>query len=482
MRGNNEDRVYANDTRGTYAVVDGMGGHEAGEQAAEIAVERIRARLERQSGTVEQRLREAIALANNAIYEAAEEHPEWAGMACVLTAAVIEDGHATVGHVGDSRLYRIRRGAIEKVTSDHSPVGEREDAGELSETEAMNHPRRNEVFRDVGSQVRTPDEENFIEIRRIPFEPDAALLLCSDGLSDAIPAARILEIVERNAGERERAAAELIRAATATGKDNVSVVLVEGEQFAARPATSSKPATKSILLPILALLFGLLAGGAAVWWWLNVYAPAKPVERPHQVLVAPPATLVAALADAKPGDTLLLASGKYTGDIALKEGVSIEGQRPGEAIVEGSISANKLGSARVQGVVVRGPIRIASSDVTLIENEMDGGIEMSGNSRGAVAGCKVRNSNGPAVRIADAAAPLIEENKIERGAAPGLEIRSTLRPVVRDNVFTGAGPAEPVWLTRADPAIIDTNFFPGFSGPTNAKHPKVKLIPAESRP
>ncbi len=111
------------------------------------------------------------------------------------------------------------------------PVGEREDAGELSEAEAMTHPRRNEVFRDVGSQVRTPDEEDFIEIRRVPFEPDAALLLCSDGLSDAIPSATILEIVERNAGQRERAASELIRTATQTGRDNVSVVLVEGEQF-----------------------------------------------------------------------------------------------------------------------------------------------------------------------------------------------------------------------------------------------------------
>ncbi len=100
VRGNNEDRVYANDARGTYAVVDGMGGHEAGEHAAEIAVEHIRARLERQAGTAEQRLREAIALANNAIYEAAEEHPEWSGMACVLTAAVVEDGHATVGTRG----------------------------------------------------------------------------------------------------------------------------------------------------------------------------------------------------------------------------------------------------------------------------------------------------------------------------------------------------------------------------------------------
>src|SRR5882724_1325133 len=123
VRGNNEDRVYCDDVRGFFVVVDGMGGHEAGEQAAEIAVERLKARLERQTGTVEQRLREAITLANNAIYEAARTTPAWHGMSCVLTVAAIEDGQVTIGHVGDSRLYQIKRGQIQKITRDHSPVG-----------------------------------------------------------------------------------------------------------------------------------------------------------------------------------------------------------------------------------------------------------------------------------------------------------------------------------------------------------------------
>ena len=92
VRHNNEDRVYVDDARGFYLVVDGMGGQEAGEQAAAIAVERIRARLERQTGTVEQRIREAIAIANNSIFDTAQNKPEWQGMACVLTVAVIEDG------------------------------------------------------------------------------------------------------------------------------------------------------------------------------------------------------------------------------------------------------------------------------------------------------------------------------------------------------------------------------------------------------
>ena len=92
--------------------------------------------------------------------------------------------------MGDSRLYLIRRGEIRKVTRDHSPVGEREDAGEIGEAEAMRHPRRNEVFRDVGSEEHAPDDANFIDIERLPFDAETALLLCSDGLSDQVPCGR----------------------------------------------------------------------------------------------------------------------------------------------------------------------------------------------------------------------------------------------------------------------------------------------------
>src|SRR5690554_5336026 len=89
-RGNNEDRYLCDPAAGIYAVVDGMGGQAAGEQAAEIAVKMLRARLERRTGSTADRIREAIAVANNEIYEAARANPEWEGMACVLTVAVME--------------------------------------------------------------------------------------------------------------------------------------------------------------------------------------------------------------------------------------------------------------------------------------------------------------------------------------------------------------------------------------------------------
>src|SRR5215472_15449989 len=205
VRNNNEDAFHLDPDRGIFLVVDGIGGQAAGEKAAEIAVKRIRARLERQTGTVEQRIREAVAMANNEILGAARSNPEWEGMACVLTLVVLENGSAVVGHVGDSRLYQIRGGEIRKITHDHSPVGEREDNQELTEAEAMKHPRRNEVYRDVGSEEHAPDDPDFIELRRIAFEPDSALLLCSDGLSDQVTSSVIRETVERNALRPETA-------------------------------------------------------------------------------------------------------------------------------------------------------------------------------------------------------------------------------------------------------------------------------------
>ena len=213
VRSNNEDRFYCDPGRGILLVVDGIGGHAAGEKAADIAVNMVRSRLERETGTASERIREAITVANNEIFRLARTNPDWHGMACVLTVAVVEDGSAVIGHVGDSRLYKIRSGRIQKVTHDHSPVGEREDSNDLSEADAMRHPRRNEVYRDVGTEEHTPDDPEFIELIRIPFEDDSALLLCSDGLSDQVTSNEILRAVTSHAGNPEAAIEELIEAA-----------------------------------------------------------------------------------------------------------------------------------------------------------------------------------------------------------------------------------------------------------------------------
>lgn len=239
QRANNEDRVYVDEARGIFMVVDGVGGHAGGERAAQMAVDLIPRHLDELSGPVETCVRSAIALANNEIYEAAQASEDLKGMACVLTLAIAHDDTVTVGHVGDSRLYLAWNGTVKKLTSDHSPVGEQEDQGELTELEAMEHPRRNEVFRDVGSREHKPDDPDFIEIRSFPFHPEAALLLCSDGLSDVLTSSEISSIVDRYSGDPEIVAQMLVDAANeAGGKDNVSVVFVAGPEFL---GSSSRP-------------------------------------------------------------------------------------------------------------------------------------------------------------------------------------------------------------------------------------------------
>ena len=230
----NEDRVLADEARGLFLVADGLGGHAAGEMAAEIARRTIEDRLSslESHNDIEAQIRRAITDANNRIYELAEQNSDWRGMACVLTLAVAQENRVTIAHVGDSRVYLAWNGNLRKLTADHSPVGELEDHGELTELEAMNHPRRNEVFRDVGSRPHAPDDSQFIEIKSVVFRPDAALLLCTDGLSDVLTSAQISAIVERYDGDPSHTARQLIDAANeAGGKDNITVVFVAGPEF-----------------------------------------------------------------------------------------------------------------------------------------------------------------------------------------------------------------------------------------------------------
>lgn len=232
MRSDNQDRSYIDEARGVFLVVDGLGGHAAGDMAADTALEVIRAELAAQDGDVRRRIRQAIATANNRIYELAALNDACRGMACVLTLAVLEDDKMIVGHVGDSRLYLMWNGAFRKLTSDHSPVGEREDRGQLTEFEAMQHPRRHEVFRDVGSRPRDPEDAEFVEMKEFLFKKDAAVLLCSDGLSDLLTSGEMRELIELYDGDPQKVARELVDAAnSAGGKDNITAVFVAGSEF-----------------------------------------------------------------------------------------------------------------------------------------------------------------------------------------------------------------------------------------------------------
>jgi serine/threonine protein phosphatase PrpC len=525
VRENNEDRTLCDPELGIYAVVDGVGGESGGEIAAQTAVEILRARLSRRTTDTPRLIREAIALANKQIWEKAQADPALAGMACVLTVAVVDDAQATIGHVGDSRLYLLRPGEIRKITRDHSPVGAREDVGEISEAEAMSHPRRNEIFRDVGSGPHEPDEEGFIDVTQIRFEPDSALLICSDGLSDLVTSQSILSLVESNAANPKAAVQGLIDAANqAGGKDNVSVVLVEGERFAAA-ARKSRPeiatAAVSRTAPrgagaaragagsrILGGLFGILASRPAVLLYgaiLGAFAFAafgqglglhlfESGPRPAAANVlrvgagdGGTATIAEALAQARPGTTVEVAPGTYREALQLRSGVALVSRVPRGAVIlppVGSgvpaVAAQGVEDARVAGFRIAGDaqaplqvgIRLADSAVEVEGVEITGaqtaGIDIAGADRSAVRHSFIHDNPGDGVLVEAGAAPRLLSNLISgNGRAPGalrpgVEVQSGAQAELIENRFLGNGGGGVLLASpqRGD-EVFAWNSFPG---------------------
>ena len=217
-------------------VIDGVGGYAGGDRAAAIARESIERYMATPNGDPLSMLREAVVFANNQINDQRQQDPRLGQMCCVLTAAVADVSTQTLYfvHVGDTRLYRYRQGELTKLTHDHSLVGVREDANELTEAEAMKHPRRNEILREVGSTAHRIDDPDFLESDETDFLPGDQLLVCSDGLTDMITQAQIKAVLNRSMSLDEQVD-ELIRVANSQGgNDNITVVL-------ARNTTQSGP-------------------------------------------------------------------------------------------------------------------------------------------------------------------------------------------------------------------------------------------------
>jgi hypothetical protein len=402
-------------------------------------------------------VREAITLANNEIVRAARANPERAGMACVLTVVALENGSAVVGHVGDSRLYKIRRGKIEKLTHDHSPVGEQEDGGRLSEAEAMRHPRRNEVFRDVGSEEHAPDDPDFIEILHIPFEPDSALLLCSDGLSDQVGSSEILSAVEGHAGEPQAAVRELIAAANrAGGKDNVTVLVVEGDQFqAAIPGEAQHRANWWNGRPAVFVYGAILALGAG-WFSRGLWRPLPEVVKPRVLVVGAGAafgTIQEALAAAANGDTIEVEGGEYRESVRLKNGVTLHSRIPHEAILRAApvgggpaVEAEDVVNARISGFrILAGPEMPLSAGIVLVNSQVEVddvevtgagvGIEIRGAQSPVLRGNSIQDCAGEGVLISGPSRPWLSHNSIQRNKKAGVAARGGARPALLDNVF-----------------------------------------------
>jgi PPM family protein phosphatase len=201
-----------------FAVADGMGGARAGEIASRLAAAAVR---EEGGGSAD--VVELIQEANRRVFERARDDASASGMGTTMTVALVEADHVTIGHVGDSRAYRLRDNALEQLTEDHSLVAELVRSGKLSPEEAESHPQRSVITRALGTEPDV-DADTFT----VEAHPGDVFLLCSDGLTTMVEDDHIVEVVNRHRGDLERAAKQLIADANRSGgEDNVTVVFFE---------------------------------------------------------------------------------------------------------------------------------------------------------------------------------------------------------------------------------------------------------------
>lgn len=253
MRDHNEDVVLVDDRTGLAILADGMGGYNAGEVAARMAVDVIAEgaaqsfAAQRAGETLDKvdpatglsraglMLRDQVLRANEAIFESALNDPECEGMGTTVVGVFMAGRRLVVAHVGDSRCYRLRNGTLTVLTRDHSLLQEQIDCGEWREEDARNFPRKNLVTRALGAEryVQVDLAEHFVE-------PDDLYLLSSDGLTDMLDATQLTRLLRENDGSLEQKVAKLIRVANDLGgRDNISVALI---------AVTADPAAKPAVL------------------------------------------------------------------------------------------------------------------------------------------------------------------------------------------------------------------------------------------
>jgi PPM family protein phosphatase len=240
-RKGNEDNLFVNAEQRLFVVADGMGGHAAGEVASKIAVDSINEFVCLTGGDQEitwpfglddtisydgNRLKTSIRYANRKVLDATKEKAEYEGMATTVAAVLVDGETANLAHVGDSRVYMVRDGALTLLTSDHSWVNEQIQSGIISAEQARSHPLRNVVTRALGGK---PDLAVDIQVQKM--ESGDVLLLCSDGLTTMIPDEDIVEIVGEAGGDIEKAAKALVAEANSRGgEDNITVLLLKFEE------------------------------------------------------------------------------------------------------------------------------------------------------------------------------------------------------------------------------------------------------------
>jgi PPM family protein phosphatase len=232
QRNANEDSLFVRAP--IFVVADGMGGAQAGEVASKAAAEAFDIDLPDEAP--ERVLRETITAANRQIHDLARSDPSRAGMGTTITAAIVnaQSEEVGIGHVGDSRAYRLRGGKLERLTRDHSLVEEMRRKGQLTEAQAEDHPQRSIITRALG-----PEPEVEVDVQTVPAAPGDVFLLCSDGLTTMLDDERIARLLLGAPSLEAGVRALIDEANRAGGRDNITALAfrLDDADAAAAPAS-----------------------------------------------------------------------------------------------------------------------------------------------------------------------------------------------------------------------------------------------------
>jgi len=228
-RTNNEDCFLVHRAAGFFLVADGMGGAAAGEIASRIFTDTAGQTILRQEHRTEEEavslIKETFLAANANIRTHIQDTPEHNGMGCTADLLLFHDHGFVIGHIGDSRTYRLRQGHLTRLTKDHSLIQDQLDQGMISKAEASVHRLRNVIIKAVGIK-----DQLEIDITRGRFIPGDLFLLCSDGLTDMVSEEDIKNILLYNGSLSDRTTLLIEEAKTGGGRDNITVVLVGVEK------------------------------------------------------------------------------------------------------------------------------------------------------------------------------------------------------------------------------------------------------------
>ena len=232
-RENNEDSVAFDDATRLGVLADGMGGYNAGEIASGMATAFIKSEMARwlseigknaKSKEIRRALEICVDNANRSIFNAANSNSQYSGMGTTLVVAVFQGEKIMLGHIGDSRCYRLRDGDFQQITKDHSLLQEQIDAGLLTIEQAATSSYKNLVTRALGV-----DDTVSLDLNEYDVQAGDLYLMCSDGLSDMVPDAEIASILQGQSGIEQKSEQLITAANEHGGRDNISVLLVQAE-------------------------------------------------------------------------------------------------------------------------------------------------------------------------------------------------------------------------------------------------------------